>query len=1188
MPTSVDVKDRSVRRKVRRTKRRAAKVAPVRPRNPQRGSMDYARSHPATKPNRVAIRARRKQAPKRITRQGKVVKKAPPASPALRRRLILMHRPSGLGGQVDDNFRRELDKAHARVYQAAIKAPPKVRDHVLRQLYAGEVKSFKERQFENAPDDVRKAYGLKPHKPDTKVAGINVDEITGKIGRQTKGGALTALDYSSRPLHQTAGEVRALIKGESVSEAGHKGLHGQEHYTFSDVLDAAGVKNKYAKGIGGFALDVAADPTTYVSFGTASVAKQAGAKAAGKALTRRVAEREAGKLAAPALKTTRAGLKAEQKTYRKALAKGRPKTEAQQLASQARQSVDQARQVRRTKVLDTRAATRAKRKAEARAPEGKGVTVGVGKFRTSGRLTNSLTQPARLARREPGRVRVAGREMAATFSPHIKPHGVTQAEFDALKGAERESRSAVVRGRERAVSRAQALASEIPKEQYGDVIEAVERGTVYTLPKHLQAPAKAIEQEFKRARRSELRAGIKTPQSRTGYFTHTIEDLMGAKGVGGRRGKTIRAAYTKSREHRGTIRQIAERGGPQFSENVPLAVADRLSRSAHDVAQAKLNRAVIQGGKVIKPGHGDVQVKAGQAVFEVKGKEIRSLDLSSEEDRKLLGRVASGHEVPKQRTYVVANEDFVKHRLAGVSPGEGRAAPLKALDKVTGGFKFTATVPNPGFHLRNLYGDSMNAYLGQPGHKLVRNTGTAVRVLKQQGKREEAARTVANRLDPTSKIHVKDHLGRKQAISIDELAREAEAAGAIRQGYIGRELPELFRSGESTVKKVSPTSARAKAGRSVKRTLQSREDLMRLATYIGGRRDGLTAREAAAKVAKHHFDYGDLSPFERNVMRRLLPFYTFSARNIPLQAKSFVQRPGKFANIEKAREEVAKAQGINLQDWESKDLREFQQRAVPFPLKIGGTTYSISTALPQQDLNELPVPGTKAFGPGAFEEWGKKFTAMLNPVVRTPAELFANYNSFFRSPIESDQSPLVAAPGFVSQFPPAVRKKLGIVPDYVDRRTGKKTWGWPAKVDYAAKVVPGPPNTLQALATNSESRRGQSQGGKLISALGGIKADRIDRPSVKIDRLFTEKKRLEKQRAKLRQRGIGSSERGRRETKEYRRIRDQLKQIDSAITRLSARRGDKHPLLDTGSGSDSGPDWRGRGGGKQGDWRFGG
>ena len=58
-------------------------------------------------------------------------------------------------------------------------------------------------------------------------------------------------------------EKRADYARQSFGES----LSGE--YTGSDVLEDAGVQNKYVKALGGFGIDVASDPITYVGVGAA-------------------------------------------------------------------------------------------------------------------------------------------------------------------------------------------------------------------------------------------------------------------------------------------------------------------------------------------------------------------------------------------------------------------------------------------------------------------------------------------------------------------------------------------------------------------------------------------------------------------------------------------------------------------------------------------------------------------------------------------------------------------------------------------------------------------------------------------------------------------------------------------------------------------------------------------------------
>lgn len=73
------------------------------------------------------------------------------------------------------------------------------------------------------------------------------------------------------------------------------------------------------------------------------------------------------------------------------------------------------------------------------------------------------------------------------------------------------------------------------------------------------------------------------------------------------------------------------------------------------------------------------------------------------------------------------------------------------------------------------------------------------------------------------------------------------------------------------------------------------EDFLRGSQYLGAKRAGFTPAEAGREVLRTHFDYGGLTPFERKVMRRVVPFYTFASRNLPLQLDTLVHRPGVVA-----------------------------------------------------------------------------------------------------------------------------------------------------------------------------------------------------------------------------------------------------------------------------------------------------
>lgn len=69
------------------------------------------------------------------------------------------------------------------------------------------------------------------------------------------------------------------------------------------------------------------------------------------------------------------------------------------------------------------------------------------------------------------------------------------------------------------------------------------------------------------------------------------------------------------------------------------------------------------------------------------------------------------------------------------------------------------------------------------------------------------------------------------------------------------------------------------------------EDNAKLAMWLDGRAKGLSDTEAAARVKKYLFDYGDLSRVEKHYLRRWAYFYTYVRKSIPLIAEEFAKNP---------------------------------------------------------------------------------------------------------------------------------------------------------------------------------------------------------------------------------------------------------------------------------------------------------
>jgi hypothetical protein len=931
--------------------------------------------------------------------------------------------------------------------------------------------------------------------------------------------ALKVLDQTTRPAHAIAGAAYAGVTGKDVLKGALRGAELKDRHLFGDVLRKAGVGGPLAS-IGGFALDVAADPTTYTTLGAGSVAKHAAAK-------------EAERVAA---KATRAGM-----------------------SEAGVRTVSE----------------RAGRRAAAAGPAGKGVTVKVAGHEVPGvrRGTAAAGRGAkRVAGKAPGPVKRAGggmRELAREVRPTMRPAGADEAQHLAARRAARKARAATNQADVDNQAYARALHRDIGPANYEKVIRAIETRTLHRLgDPELHQAAVSLRSRFRHAKRLRSYAGVGEGTIRD-YFPHAREDVLesglgisdaAVEGVGRGGGRTVtRPSSARMREEKRPIHEVnperVAEGKVPFSTNVPLVALNYGNETARVVAKANLIKDLAGAGRRVRPGR-DLDLKDGEAVyrlgFEPGGRSsvplrgakggaevvLRSargrgtFGLREVDDREVQ-RVLGGQ--PGQGQYVVLNRKVVEDAVASAKPAQSTKTSARVFDRAQGTWKRVAT-STPGFHIRNLLGDTQMAYLEQPGHKLPRNIGQAGKAVRRDSQQARlAGRTTATQAASKKTIKV---AGKR--MPLDEFIAGARKHGVLDTGYVGRQLEDLTNpagvSGAARVKRG--------AGGRVKRWMRNRENLLRVATYKHGLDRGLSEAEAADLSMSIHIDYGDITETERTFGRRVAPFYTFTARAAPLHAKKLVTNPGKFANTEKLREEVGQAFGGGGSEEEQRGrMQEYQQRQLPFVIKIGGGPKAISFAPPMNLLNELPT----STNPSKYlDELGKFGFAMVSPALKTPVELYSNTSFYFRKPIEDKNRPLVAAPGWVAHLPEGLKTTLDVTPNYVDPRTGKKVWGWRGRADYLAKLFPGPINLAQQLATSGTNRRGQGEVGKVVAGLSGVRADPLDEVAAQAAKAVGIVKRLavlNRRAGELNQQGVDAEH----ATPEYRKIRGEINQLGKVL-----------------------------------------
>ena len=140
------------------------------------------------------------------------------------------------------------------------------------------------------------------------------------------------------------------------------------------------------------------------------------------------------------------------------------------------------------------------------------------------------------------------------------------------------------------------------------------------------------------------------------------------------------------------------------------------------------------------------------------------------------------------------------------------------------------------------------------------------------------------------------------------------------------------------------------------------------------------------------FDYSDLSQFEKTVLKRAMPFYTWTRKNIPAQLMAVLEHPDRAqkANI------LINGLQRDTGTIDEEDIDRWIKDQFPIFLNAEDSekTYTFVTAmsyLPTAELNRV-FQDTEGLKDMAMQ--------MGTPLLKVPLEIFINYDHFKERPID--------------------------------------------------------------------------------------------------------------------------------------------------------------------------------------------
>ena len=149
--------------------------------------------------------------------------------------------------------------------------------------------------------------------------------------------------------------------------------------------------------------------------------------------------------------------------------------------------------------------------------------------------------------------------------------------------------------------------------------------------------------------------------------------------------------------------------------------------------------------------------------------------------------------------------------------------------------------------------------------------------------------------------------------------------------------------------------------------------------------------DAFENVIKYHFDYEDLSMFERAVVKRVFPFYVWTKRAVPLMVEEIFKQPKKFARVEHFKKEFT---GYGEEDNAPVPDYFTRQGGFQTPWSYKGEKMWILPDLPQKVLAETFDPFVTSQGTpldklvGGFSTFGSN----LSPLLKAPLERMTSRN----------------------------------------------------------------------------------------------------------------------------------------------------------------------------------------------------
>ena len=320
------------------------------------------------------------------------------------------------------------------------------------------------------------------------------------------------------------------------------------------------------------------------------------------------------------------------------------------------------------------------------------------------------------------------------------------------------------------------------------------------------------------------------------------------------------------------------------------------------------------------------------------------------------------------------------NKMSKMQQAELQPKLLTLYDKFLKIWKATNTLVAPSFHVQNSASNAFQSFLSIGSDAL-------------NPKSIKLAKNILSTNDPYQTVKIS---GKKY--TYQKLNRLAKKYGVIDENFaaydFGKDKPTRWELGQRNADLQKLSDVKWKDSPIWDSVLQTStvigsniESIQRMNLWIGRLKKGDDFEEATRKVDQFLFDYSDLTDFEQNIMKRVIPFYTFMRKNIPMELEAMLNTPSIFRNINYGIDEI---QNMDENTVPENKRNEWRQDYIEIPYSRNLTDTSenigINPQFPYQQLDRLDVD---------------KLIGSTSPLIKMPLEAYTGSYAYTGIDIDS-------------------------------------------------------------------------------------------------------------------------------------------------------------------------------------------